>query len=351
MRALRRRERAEDSRSRAAYARTGAPSGRRCSLLSAQRRSARLSAPAPRTPKATHAASPRCSRAPRAPLARPPEHRRPGGSQRPPRRDRSRGRRARCPGRDQRACELMQRPWSVRRPGPPGSPGMGCSRNRYAVGTAWPTHSGQAILVDMADDPLTTSGAHAAVGATLRWSKSASPAGVAIVVVRRSRARAQHSAAARSAAPASDSEASSWACRSCDGPALSPAPGQSDAARAYRREMLSSRAGGTKTCAAPSQPRLSAWRDCSMQSRAAGTIVAHARSLAPCRSRSAADSSVSESCASRIRGSFMTRSVLAQTWVIHGGEAASWLNQDPLAHAVLSAVCRGRGSLEPCAHA
>jgi hypothetical protein len=347
MRALRRRERAEDSRSRAAYARTGAPSGRRCSLLSAQRRSARLSAPAPRTPKATHAASPRCSLEPRAPLARPPGRRRLDGSQPPPGRDRSRGRRARCPGRDQRACELMKRP-SVRRPGPPGSPGMGCSRNRYAVGTAWPSHSGQAILVDMADDPMTTSGAHAAVGATLRWSRSASPAGVSIVVVKRSRARAQDSAAARSAAPASDSEASSWAWRSCDGPTPSRASGQSAAARAYRREMLSSRAGGTKTCAAPSQPRLSAWRDCSMQSRAAGTIVAHARSLAPCRSRSAADSSVSESCASRIRGSFMTRSVLAQKWVLHGGEAASWPNQDPLAHPVLSAVRPWRGMLAPC---
>ena len=272
MRALHRRERAEDSRSRAACARTGPPCGHRCGRSSAPRRSARLSAPAQRTPTATHVAPPRCSREPRAPLAQPPASRRVGGSQPPPGRDRNRGRRARCPGRDERACELMKRPWSVRRPSPPSSPGMGCSRNRYAVGTPWPTPAEETILLFMAERPLTRHGAHAAASAELRWSRSASPSGVSIVVVRRSRARAQRLAAVRSAALASCSEASSSAWRSYDGPAPSRAPGQSAAARAYRREMLSSWApGGMKTLAAPSQPRLSARSDCSTHSRAAGT--------------------------------------------------------------------------------
>lgn len=349
MHALRRRVRPEDSRSPAAYARTGAPFGRRCSPLSAPRRSVWSSAPAPRTPRATHAASPRCNRESRAPLAQPPGRRRLDGSQTPPERDRNRGHRARCPGRDERACELMNRPWSARHPSPRGSPGMGCSRNRYAVGTPWPPPAEHVNLLFMAEGPLTRHGAHAAVGAALRWSRSASPRGASIVVVRRSRARAQRLAAVRSAALASCREVSSSACRSYDGPAPSRAPGQSAAALAYRREMLSSWApGGMKTLAAPSQPRLSARSDCSTQSRAAGTNVAHARSPVSCWSRSAADSSVSESCASWIRGSFMTWSVLARARVIHGGKAASWRNQDPLAHPVLSAVRAWRGMLAPC---
>jgi hypothetical protein len=304
----------------------------------------------PRTPRATRAASPRCSRELQAPLLQPPGHRRVDGSQRPPLRDHNRGRRARCRATDGRACELTKRSWLERRPSPPGSPGMGYSRNRYAVGTAWPTHSGQAILLDMTEDRLTASGAHAAVGAALRWSRSASPRGVSIVVVRRSRARAQRLAAVRSAALASCSEASSSAWRSYDGPTPSRAPGQSAAARAYRREMLSSWApGGMKALAAPSQPRLSARSDCSTHSRAAGTIVAHARSPVPCWSRSAADSSASASSfANRIRGSFMTRSVLARARVIHGGKAASWRNQDPLAVPALSAVRAWRGMLASC---
>ena len=349
MHAPRRRVRPEDSRSPAAYARTGAPFGRRRSALSAPRRSVRLSAPAPRTPRAAHAAPPRCSRESRAPLAQPPARRRLDGSQPPPGRDRNRDRRARCPGRDERACELMKRPWLVRHPSPPGSPGMGCSRNRYAVGTPWSTPAERPILLFMAEGPLTRQGAHAAASAELRWSRAASPRGVSMVVVRRSRARAHRLAAVRNAALASCSEASSSAWRSYNGPAPSRAPGQSAAARAYRREMLSSWApGGMKALAAPSQPRLSARSDCSTHSRAAGTSVAHARSPVPCWSRSAAASSVSASFANRIRGSVMTRSVLARARVIHGGEAASRRNHDPLPHPALSAVRAWRGMLEPC---
>jgi hypothetical protein len=333
MRALRRRERVEGSRSRAASVRTWAPAGSWCTPLSAPRQTARLCVQVPRTPRAAHAASPRCSPELPGSLVQPPGRRRVDGSQPPPGRDRSHGRRARCPARDERACEVMKRSWLARRPSPPDSSGMGCSSSRYAFVTAWPTPPGQEILLGMAEGPLTTVGAHAGVHAALRWSRSA---GVSIVALKRSRARAQQSPAVRSAMPASWSEATSWACRSCDGPAPPCAPGQSAAARAYRCETLSSRPGGMKACAAPSQARLSACSDCSMQSSAVGTNVAHARLPAPCWSRSAADSNVSESCASRIRGSFMTRSVLARARVIHGGEAASSVNQDPVAHAVLS---------------
>jgi hypothetical protein len=184
---------------------------------------------------------------------------------------------------------------------------------------------------------------HAAFGVALWCSSPGMLAGASIVSATRWLVRAQHAAAVRRAAAVSWIEASNWACLSCDGPAPSRAPGQSAAARAYRREMLSWRSpGGMRACAAAWQPRLRAYSDCSMHSRAAGRSAAHARSPAPCRRRSAVDSIANELCASRMRGSSMTPSLVAQVPDLYGGETASQLDQDTLA------ARRGRGKLDPC---
>jgi hypothetical protein len=170
---------------------------------------------------------------------------------------------------------------------------------------------------------------HAAFGVSPARSHAGMLAGASIVSATRWLVRAQHAAAALSAPSVSSIEASSCACLSCDGPAPSAAPGHAAAARAYRCEMLSWRSpGGMRACAAARQLRLRACSDCSMHSRAAGRCAAHARSPAPCRRCSAADSSVSESCASRMRGSSMRRSVAGHAPDIHGGGTASRRDQD-----------------------
>lgn len=181
---------------------------------------------------------------------------------------------------------------------------------------------------------------HAAFGVEL-CSSSATLAGASIVAATSSLVRAQHAAALRSAAAVSWSEASSSACRSCDGPAPPRPPGQLAAARAYRHEMLSWESPGGMRAFAPAwQPRLRACNARSTQSRVAGRNAAHARSPAPCWRRSAAESSVSESCASRMRGSSMTCSLVARASGIHGGETATRPDQDTLV---------ARGKLGPCA--
>ena len=269
MRARRLRERSEGSHSRSACARISVWPSSPCSQSSA-RLSVRLSPRAPQRPTAARAGRPRCTRERLAPLAQPLERLRHDGWLSPPRRDRSRGRRARCPARESRAYGRTQRSWPARR-------------------------------------------CHAAFGVELRCSSSAMLAGASIVAATRSLVRAQDAAAVRSAAAVSWSEASSSACRSCDGPAPPRTPGQLAAARAYRHEMLSwDSPGGMRALAPAWQPRLRACSACSTQSRVAGRYAAHARSPAPCWRRSAAESSVSESCASRMRGSSMTCSLVAR---------------------------------------
>jgi hypothetical protein len=296
MRARRLRERSEGSRSRAACARISVLHSSRCSQSSA-RPSVRLSPRAPQWPRAARAGRPRCTLERRAPLAQPLERLRHDGWLWPPRRDRSRDRRARCPARESRACGRTKRSWRARR-------------------------------------------CHAAFGVELRCSSSAMLAGASIVAATRSLVRAQDAAAVRSAAAVSWSEASSSACRSCDGPVPARAPGQLAAARAYRLEMLSWESPGGMRAFAPAwQPRLRAWSACSTQSRVAGRNATHARSPAPCWRRSAAESSVSESCASRMRGSSMTCSLVAGASGIHGGETATRPDHDTLVAV---------GSLSPC---
>ena len=296
MRARRLRERSEGSHSRSACARISVSPSSPCSQSSA-RPSVRLSPRAPQRPTAARAGRPRCTRERLAPLAQPLERPRHDGWLSPPRRDRSRGRRARCPARESRAYGRTQRSWPARR-------------------------------------------CHAAFGVELRCSSSAMLAGASIVAATRSLVRAQDAAAVRSAAAVSWSEASSSACRSCDGPAPPRTPGQLAAARAYRHEMLSwDSPGGMRALAPAWQPRLRACSACSTQFRVAGRYAAHARSPAPCWRRSAAESSVSESCASRMRGSSMTCSLVARACGIRGGETAPRPDQDTLV---------ARGKLEPC---
>ena len=114
MRARRRRERFEGSHSRAACARTSAsPSSPRCP--SSARPSVRLSPRAPQQPRAARAGRPRCTRERLAPLAQPLERLRRDGWLSPPRRDRSRGRRVRCPARESRAYGRRKRSCPARR--------------------------------------------------------------------------------------------------------------------------------------------------------------------------------------------------------------------------------------------
>ena len=96
MRARRLRERSEGSHSRSACARISVSPSSPCSQSSA-RPSVRLSPRAPQRPTAARAGRPRCTRERLAPLAQPLERPRHDGWLSPPRRDRSRGRRARCP--------------------------------------------------------------------------------------------------------------------------------------------------------------------------------------------------------------------------------------------------------------
>ena len=204
----RRREPSGGSRSRAACGRPSVSRSSPC-WLSAARQPVRLCPRAQQPPTGAHAALPRCSRELPAPLAQPPERRRRDGWPSPPRRDRSRDRRARCPVRESPACGRTRRSWRARRivtrpsASRAGVPTRACSR------------------------------APSIVSAT-RWL-----------------VRAQHAAAVLSAPAVSSIEASSWACLSCDGPAPSAAPGHAAAARAYRCEMLSWRSpGGMRACAA-----------------------------------------------------------------------------------------------------
>ena len=196
MRARRRRERSDGSHSRRCMRSAPAfPTPRRERPAAAVRQSARWSPRAPQPPTAAHATLPRRSRDRPAPLAPPPERRRRDGWPSPPRRDRSRDRRARCPARESLAC--------------------GRTSGHRAHGDR-----------------------HAAFGARPMF-----PRGHARGRVHRLghelAVRAQAAAAARSAAAVSSSEASSRACLSCDGPAAIAAPGHAAAARAYRCEMLS----------------------------------------------------------------------------------------------------------------
>jgi hypothetical protein len=114
MRAQHRRERSEGSHSRAACARTSVSLSNPCSLSSA-RQSVRLSPRVPQRPRAAQAAPLRCTRERPAPLAQPPERPRRDGWPSPPRRDRSRDRRARCPVRESLACGQTRRSWRARR--------------------------------------------------------------------------------------------------------------------------------------------------------------------------------------------------------------------------------------------
>jgi hypothetical protein len=131
MRAPRRRARSGGSHSRRACAQTSVLPLSPCSLSSA-RPSVRPSPPLPPRPRAAHAAPPRCTRARLAPLAWPPERRRLAGWPSPPRRDRTRGRRARCPARESRACGRMRPSWRARR----SSRGLGRRASVFQPGHA-----------------------------------------------------------------------------------------------------------------------------------------------------------------------------------------------------------------------
>ena len=113
-RARSRREPSGGSRSRAACGRPSVSRSSPC-WLSAVRQRVRLCPRAQQPPTGAHAALPRCSRELPAPLAQPPERRRRDGWPSPPRRDRSRDRRARCPARESPACGRTRRSWRARR--------------------------------------------------------------------------------------------------------------------------------------------------------------------------------------------------------------------------------------------
>ena len=129
MRARRQRERSEGSHSRAACARISVSPSSPCGQSSA-RPSVRLSPRAPQRPRAARAGRPRCTRERLAPLAQPLERLRRDGWLSPPRRDRSRGRRARCPARESRACGRTERSWRARRVTPPSASSFGAPARR-----------------------------------------------------------------------------------------------------------------------------------------------------------------------------------------------------------------------------
>ena len=135
-------------------------------------RATRLCAPSPRTRLAAHAAPPRGIRAPRARRGRRVDLRRAGGWRRPPPRDRSRGRRARCREAAWRATRRPRGAWPGGWPAL-GSSAMRCSlqtrriltpscspapcgwsagRLRYAVTTSWRPRRERSEPVGMSED-------------------------------------------------------------------------------------------------------------------------------------------------------------------------------------------------------